>query len=829
MSAVMKKPAWIKREIPETVEDHARCYIDDHGWALTPILQGSKRPAPVAWQKRASTALEDWNQVFNPKLHSGPGLVHAASNTGALDIDHVESARLIFAEYGWDYDALFADYPRTVTKPGRDKIFFRLPEGFEPSSGGEVGSKWALRWPDPSGECHPDGRPKLITVFELRGGENQDVLPPSVHPDTGDPYRWADGQAPWDYTQIPILPADHPLLLIWAQWERFRAQLERISPHYQDDQPTPSVQVHVASPGKGQDVIGQYNRAVDCGEILARNNYQRRGKRWVAPNSSTKIPGVVSLKGGKVFSHHGSDILNNGHAHDAFSLLTNLEHAGNVDAALKDAALLLGIDLYPADAPEINYEAFISGTLARQAVNKDDEKPRPVAQPEPEAASMDDYFVQSAPGMLGEILRWGLATAHKPLPHITLQSALAITATIAGRRYRTDRNNWPSLWFLNIEKTASGKEHPESLIETVLEAAGLGGLIAGAGYTSPGAVFSVLLDHPSHVAIVDEFGKFMQSTQAKGNQHKADAISLLMQCWSSCHRTVRPPAYSGMGLSKEQREELSNRRVHNPAVTLYASTTPGTFYESIDRKWIADGFLGRFLTCHSPVGRQISQHAPRIDPPAAVVDWAKELGCVSIASAEDLSGMDVASDMAPAPIDVVFSAEAERLMDAVERDIHAKMDEAERWGLESLYGRTREKAMRLALLVSLAEGAGNRVITSSQAQYAIDYAVAMDSLTVEASRRHVTDSDFARVKQVCLDKIKAAGERGLTGRELERTASIFNALKPREQQDILGALANSGLIEIRTSSGRSGRGRKRQAWVALEEETTEDSGTDDQA
>lgn len=823
MSAPMKKPAWIKRDVPETMEEFARCYIVDHGLALTPILKGTKRPAPLEWQKRASRSMDEWNAVFNPELHSGAGLVHLLSKTAAFDVDHVASTRLIFDEYGWDYDALFADYPRTVTKEGRDKIWFRLPEGFVPSAQSEIGSKWSLRWPDPSGECDAHGRPVMITVFELRGGENQDVLPPCIHPETGEPYRWADGQAPWDYTEIPTLPADHPLLLIWAQWDRFKVQLERICPQYRDEQPVPSVQVHVAgNNGKGQDVIGQWNRAVACGDILERNGYLRRGKRWLAPHSSTKIPGVVPLKGGKVFSHHGSDILNNGHAHDAFSLITHLEHAGDVDAALKQAALTLGIELYPADAPAINYDAFIQGTLARQAQQVAPLRPLASTRPEPEP--MDARFVTGAPGILGDLVQWGLATAHKPLPHLTLQSALAIVSTIAGRRYRTDRNNWASLWFLNIEVTASGKEHPESLIEAVLEAAGLGHLLAGAGYTSPGAVFSVLLDHPSHIAIVDEFGKFMQSSQAKGNQHKADAISLLMQCWSSCHRTIRPPAYSGMGLSKEQRELLSSRKVLNPAVVLYASTTPGTFYDSIDRSWIADGFLGRFLTCHSPVGRQLSQAALPTDPSEDIIDWAQTLGRVRLESANDLAGMDTASDLAPSPIEVAFSDEAMRLIDAFEHDVHVRMGEAERWGLESLYGRTREKAMRLALLVCLAEGALNRVITPSQAEYAIEYAMTLDSGMVEAAKRNVADSDFARIKQACLDKIIAAGERGLTGRELERKVSAFNALKPREQQDILGALSNSGLAEVRTSSGPSGRGRKRSAWVALAEEDVGDEG-----
>jgi hypothetical protein len=58
---------------------------------------------------------------------------------------------------------------------------------------------------------------KQITVLEFRcatrdGLTVQDVLPPSIHPDTGQPYRWGGKGDWWDIPEIP-----QTLLTVWQQ------------------------------------------------------------------------------------------------------------------------------------------------------------------------------------------------------------------------------------------------------------------------------------------------------------------------------------------------------------------------------------------------------------------------------------------------------------------------------------------------------------------------------------------------------------------------------------------------------------------------------------
>jgi len=90
MTAPMKKPAWIKRDVPETMEQFARCYSVEHGLALTPILKGTKRPAPLEWQKRASRSMaERLNFMAQYAKENGP----AARKALAARVEHAWGRR----------------------------------------------------------------------------------------------------------------------------------------------------------------------------------------------------------------------------------------------------------------------------------------------------------------------------------------------------------------------------------------------------------------------------------------------------------------------------------------------------------------------------------------------------------------------------------------------------------------------------------------------------------------------------------------------------------------------------------------------------------------
>lgn len=347
------------------ISEYARAYVGDYGMCVVDIPPGGKGPARKDWNKEGGyfTNADQAEAFWTKNPNHNMGVVLGPSRVCSLDVDHVEYTRHVLLNVlDLHLDDLAAVYPTLVGNPERFRLMFRVPEGVELS-------RHSLVWPnplDPDGSKHKLATAALkqaeatgnaalgaemrakqkklapVTVFELRGGLVQDVLPPSIHPDTGKPYFWrtkpsADG--------LPELPKE--LLTIWNNWEIFKplgqgacewapAPKERPAPKAKPSRPAPG-------PSGSTDVVGAYNDAHDVEQLLAAHGYKRRGKKWLYPGSTTGLAGVTVVEG-KVYSHHGADPLANGHMNDAFDVFCLLEHDGDQKAATKAAAKALGID-----------------------------------------------------------------------------------------------------------------------------------------------------------------------------------------------------------------------------------------------------------------------------------------------------------------------------------------------------------------------------------------------------------------------------------------------------------------------------------------------------
>lgn len=182
----------------------------EYGWHLCGISPGNKGPTGSAakdWQKREKA-------ITDPAVAArlmGAGLCHAWSGTCALDIDNFEVAEAYLAEKGIDLRGLLMatdSVQISSGRPGRYKLLYALPE------------------PLPSKQLAPykaiskkTGKPETYHGFELRCGNKhgdtvQDVLPPTIHPDTGRPYEWVYGDdLCGDWRRLPAIPSD--LLALW--------------------------------------------------------------------------------------------------------------------------------------------------------------------------------------------------------------------------------------------------------------------------------------------------------------------------------------------------------------------------------------------------------------------------------------------------------------------------------------------------------------------------------------------------------------------------------------------------------------------------------------
>jgi len=728
--------------------EYARRYTD-HGWKLVHMPAGTKAPATFGWQTRP-TDPEHWLKHSTHNM----GLLHGLSGTCALDIDHMPHTRLICEALAIDLAAILSTAPRIVGRPDRGKVLFRAPEG-------EPLTTRKLSWP-------VEGATRISeVVFELRAGSVQDVLPPSIHPDTLNPYTWAGA----DWKDLPLVP--EALLIIWREWDRFRPQLASLCPWAI---PTPRPAPRKRHPEQVS-VIDSYNASVTITDALESAGYRQIGKRWLSPNSSTGIPGVVVFDDGRAYSHHASDPFDPAHAFDAFDVFAHYQHFGNFSAAVRAAGELLEIErlpVYEETAEDREHQAAGARIFAAWEAN---------------AASQVPTHLKSIPGVLGAAAAYSAKTAFKPQPQFDVQIGLALGSVVMGRRFVTSHRNMSSLFFLNVGKTGSGKEHANTVIEDILEAADLMSLRGPNGYTSATGVLSSLVAQPCHIAIIDEFGAMLTSAAARGNQHKADSLVMLMEAFGRQTKSLRNQGYATLSLTQAQKDSLQVSIKH-PSITLLGMTTPETFYEAIGGKDVSSGFLNRFVIVESKRPREVSRSPAPIPVPPDLVQWCKDCATAQAPGAGNLQ--DIGYDFPPEPVVVQFSEAAVRLLSDYEADLIDRQNSLPPVRADML-NRSREIAMRVALIVSRSLGEGE--ISEAAAQWAIDYIDFYARQTLEAMGEHLAEGDTDSLRKKVASAIMESGTAGLTMAELLRQVPKLGNLKKPERDGLLAMICDDYPIE----------------------------------
>ena len=176
--------------LPSNLGDYVRA-----GFALVPIPLGSKGPCVNNWNSEENAVRDEARAALLTDCNVG--LAHRWCGTCAIDVDDFQLSNKWFQAYDIDLQALLDADDAVLIKsgrPNRAKLLFRLPADVA----------WLPTFvPKGSGlELRCAARDGATTV--------QDVLPPSIHPDTGAPYQWA-GKGDW--CNLPTLPQE--LLVLW--------------------------------------------------------------------------------------------------------------------------------------------------------------------------------------------------------------------------------------------------------------------------------------------------------------------------------------------------------------------------------------------------------------------------------------------------------------------------------------------------------------------------------------------------------------------------------------------------------------------------------------
>lgn len=412
------------------------------------------------------------------------------------------------------------------------------------------------------------------------------------------------------------------------------------------------------------------------------------------------------------------------------------------------------------------------------------------------------------PGILGKVVDYYEATAPKSQPQFAVQTALALGSVVLGRRWKTDWNNFSSLYFINVGVSSAGKEHTGTIITEILTAADCAELIGTSKYSSGSAVYSELREFPTHIGLIDEFGKLLEGTKKANNSYGTDALSVMMQMWGRCGGIAKIPALSTLGATQKQKEAMqANRTIMHPALSIIAMTTPSTFYSAITMENITSGFIPRFIIVESEIGRQKTRKRKDVEIDESIIHWIYR--CTKAHSGEgNLSDVEGA-EIAPDPVIVHITPEAEKLFSEFEDKLIRQENALDMYNIAEVLGRTNEIAMRVSLIVAVS--CNSFEITEEHAKWAIDYVNYYSQQTVEKIKSRVANSDFEAICKQVIEHIRQGKNMGSTVQELARKCPLYGKSDDRVRDGVIKVISDDyDLVRVTASlKGKGGRPAER--------------------
>lgn len=764
------------------------------GYVAIPIMPGTKRPGSPnhdgTWQ-----GLDDWQARFRNRPPIEVEIERwSDSDGGACVVMGPQSGGTVAADIDTDdaaiRAALLGVLPETmVGKAGQkgETLFYRASDSF-PSR--------AFNLPG------PDGKP--YRVLDLLGPGKQTVLPPTIHPDTGQPYRWTrpetlDGIAPEDLPWIEddigdrIAEALKPFGYAAEPPKPLRRQIEagEEPPHRRLNNQA------MADLGAWVPDLALYKVKRSGGGYRAvatwRPSFSGRPLEKRSPNLKIHIDGIRDF-------------------HDGDRTYTPLDlvmcaREVELDEAFEWLAQRVGF------GDDLTSELRPRAIEQRDGVTIDADTGEVLeivlAPPDPMGLGGDarDFPVEhlQVPGLVGRIADWIEATSPKPIRLFAVASALVAVGTLVGRRvYCGTPRSGAHLYVMTIAGTGAGKERPQEAVRQILDAVG-GPRLHTAAASSAASLAMRLAEKPVQVQIVDEVDKILSRVgNRNANSQEREMLQDYCTLWGRGMGTFIPNSTTTRG----------DILIHRPCLSLYGATTFISFYEHMKAKMLANGFLNRFLVL--PRFERVKARktvAPEEIVPDEIVAEARRLFEFQDAPAP---GADPRRHIAastslhdperPPPMVVIeMTPEAQAVYDACRERDEAMLAKSDKDPLYEAWSRAAEMTKRVALVIACGRyaevGLDGAVVEESDMLFArrlVDWSY---GLFVTGLRENMAESDHQASMKAVLAFVRGA-ERPVTRSELYRR--MDGRLDARQLDAVTKYLTTSGQIEemVEKTTGR---------------------------
>lgn len=394
------------------------------------------------------------------------------------------------------------------------------------------------------------------------------------------------------------------------------------------------------------------------------------------------------------------------------------------------------------------------------------------------------------PGFLSEVIDYNLAGAFRRQPILALGGALALLATITGRKVRDDAGTRTNLYILGVAASGSGKDRARVVNKELLFRANAQHLIGPESPASATGLVSAIHAQPALLLQWDEMGRLLSTLSGKyAGPHLANVSTVLMKMFTSSGSIYFGDAYA---------DSKKNTTINQPHAVLYGTTVPKNLFENLSADSISDGFMGRLLIFESETPSPDYQEPVEQDP-ASIIELIKEW-CE--ARGGNLSGTN------PEPT-VYPTTEGGR---KIWNSLRERCLELERVSQENapLWTRTVEKARKLALLHACSRGALE--VDAEDALWGRSLAMHMTERLSDVGEDWISESAFEANRKRIYRWLKSRPEQTATMREVSRHAA--KGLTKKERDAAIDWLVENGTLAKWSEQGTSGRPTERVRAIA---------------
>ncbi len=392
------------------------------------------------------------------------------------------------------------------------------------------------------------------------------------------------------------------------------------------------------------------------------------------------------------------------------------------------------------------------------------------------------------PGFISEVMDHCLATAPYPNLVAAFGGALALQATLAGRKVRDPGDNRTNLYLLALAHSSAGKERPRKINAEILHTVGLSSRIGGR-FASGEGIQDALFTEPCMLFQTDEIDGMLQSINKARDARHEGIMGTMLTLYSSAN-SVFPMRRKAGGESPGA--------IDQPCLVLFGTAIPNHYYEALSERMLTNGFFARMIILEC--GKRSPGQEPTILPiPDRVLETARWWADFR----PDTGNLE---SWYPGPRTVPQTDAARAILIETRKEAEAEYARAEAATDAvgtTVWGRVSEHARKLALLHAVSADHEHPEIGEGAADWARRFVVHQTKRMLFMAQAHVADSPF---HADCLKAIQKL--RDAPGGELSHSV-LLKRMKTDAKSflSLIATLEQRGDIVVRTQSSLTKPGR----------------------